>query len=312
MSATHYNQHIARLIVGAMSIDGLLDKSEQQKVAKALKDIGMSELIAEVGAAIESDDGSFDFYEECRNLKVSMGAQAAVLSPDVFKVVSDVVTHDRFVSVQEATYLASLAKRLELSTEQARDIFVSVMKKNRCRLELAGQQIEEILNPALKELLSFEGATELVGELPEDSLEEMLLQAEGNLSASTELSTADVDAALSVLGLRSTASVNEAEEVWKDTIKRLDLPKMAEMGVSYVSAAIERISKINSAYADIREFHDFFADRDKAEKSKEELEKRIERKAEQKSHREHSLAGDLEKSMTGVGTELPEIEDEDR
>ena len=218
----------------------------------------------------------------------------------MFEIIADVITHDRFVSVQEATYLALTAKRLELKIENAQQIFASLMKKNRCRLELAGQEIEEIINPSLKELLSFDGAEDLVGEAPEDSIEELLHQAESDLAAKSSISNEDIEAALAVLGLRSTASPDEAEEVWKETIETLDLPKMANMGVTYVAAAIERISKINTACQTIFEFHEFFKNREKTEQAKEDLEKRIKLGNEPSSRDE--LAGDLEENMTGVGT----------
>ena len=302
MSSANQNKHIARLLAGAMSIDGTMSKDEQKKVAKSLMEMGMSELIADVGAAIENDTGDFDMFQECRDLIESLGSEAESLSPIIFRMIADVVAHDRFVSVEEATYLASLARRFSLSSDTAQEIFKQVMAANRSRLQLAGTQIDEILNPALKELLSFDGADDLVGELPEDSLEELLHKAQETLDSTCSITQEDLDRSLTVLGLGRTASLDDAEEVWKDTINRLDLPKLATLGETYVTAAISRISRIHDAYKTILHFHEFIQAKDQANYEAEQLEKKIER-ASTHSPRDE-LAPSLEDQMTGVGTGL--------
>src|SRR5262249_32334305 len=108
MSSAKQNRSIGRLIVGAMSIDGSLSKAEQEKAARTLQKIGMPELIADVGAAIEELDGSFNMFQECRELNDLMGAHAAELAPLVFRIICDVMSADRFVSLQEATYLSAM------------------------------------------------------------------------------------------------------------------------------------------------------------------------------------------------------------
>lgn len=307
MSSARQNRHIARLIVGAMSIDGSLSRGEQKKVAKNLEEVGMPELIADVGAAIEEDGGNFDMYQECRELLETLGKDAAELAPIMFRMICDVIAHDRFVSAQEATYLASIGRRFKLSAEDSRSIFKQVMAANRSRLEISGDDIDEMINPHLKELLSFEGADELVGELPENSMDEMLHQAKETLASETSITVEEVERSLAVLGLDRTSTLDSAEEVWTETIENLNLPKMAGLGETYVTAAINRIARINDAYKTILHFHEHLEAKDHAKQDVENLERQIER-ANQPSSRDE-LSGDLESQMTGVGTDLPPEED---
>ena len=84
MSSASENRSIARLIVGAMTIDGSLDKHEREKVARTLDLIGMGELIAYVGAAIDEDDGTFNLYKECKALIDSLGSDATEMANAYF------------------------------------------------------------------------------------------------------------------------------------------------------------------------------------------------------------------------------------
>lgn len=242
MSSAIQNRSIARLIVGAMSIDGQLDKKERQKVAAVLETLGMAELIADVGAAIEEDPGDFNMFAECDELLASLGSIADDVAPLIFRIVADVVASDRFVSAQEATYLGALAKKLRLSSDSAQAIFKQVMADRHGRLEISGKSVNENFNPYLKDLLSFAGADFLVGRHYED-IEEHPPEA-----PLEELSQEEIDRAYAVLGLADTAGMREAEKVWRETIDHLDLPKMAELGETFVSAAINRITRINEAY----------------------------------------------------------------
>ena len=254
MSSTRQNRHIARLIVGAMSIDGSLDQKESEKVAQTLQKIGMGELIADVGAAIDDYDDSFNMYEECKKLVETLGTEAKQLAPVIFRMVVDVVASDRFVSANEATYLSAMARRLGLTAETAQQIFKEVMTERRGRLEIAASSVDEILNPHLKQLLSFKGAEDLVGQAGENSIHEMMHKAsEGE--EGIKISVEDLERALTVLGLKSNATLENAEEVWRETIENLDLPKMLDSGETFVSAAIARIGKINDAYRTILQFH---------------------------------------------------------
>lgn len=307
MSSAKQNQYIARLIVGAMSIDGSLSKSEQQKVAKTLEMLGMSELIAYVGVAIDEDQGDFNMYEECKNLVESLGSDATELAPLVFRMIADVIASDRFVSSQEALYLSAVARRLKLSTEQSQTMLKQVMAERRGRLEVAGKDIDEFINPQLKKLLSFTGAEELVGEVAEDSLEEMLYQAKDAMAKGSEYSTDDVERALAVLGLYRGANLDEAEKIWKDTIDTLNLPKMANLGETFVTAAINRITRINDAYKTILHFHEHMDETQKSSNKAERLEKEIER-AKKPSTRD-DLAEDLEEKLTGVGVPKPDVDE---
>ena len=243
MSSAKQNRHIARLIVGAMSIDGTLGKAERQKVAAALEKIGMPELLADVGAAIEDDDGSFDMFQECKEAIASLGPDAPEFAPVIFRIVCDVIAADRFVSSSEATYLSAMAKRLKLGEENAANIFKEVLAARKSRLEVAASGVDENLHPHLKKLLSFKGAEELVGRSTEGSIDEMIYKA-----GDTNVSVDDVSRALTVLGLPSTAHLDDATEVWKETIENLNLPKMANLGETFVSAAINRITRVNEAY----------------------------------------------------------------
>jgi hypothetical protein len=254
MSSAKQNRHIARLIVGAMSIDGSLSKAERQKVAASLEKIGMGELLADVGAAIEDDDGSFNMFQECKDLLASLGHEAPEVAPLIFRIICDVIASDRFVSAQEATYLSAMAKRLELSEDAATSVFKQVLASRRSRLEVAASGVDEALHPHLKKLLSFSGAEELVGRATEGSIDEMINQAQEK-GAEADISVDDVERALTVLGLPSTAHLDDATEVWKETIDNLNLPKMANLGETFVSAAINRITRVNEAYKTILNFH---------------------------------------------------------
>lgn len=307
MSSAKQNQHIARLIVGAMSIDGSLSREEQKKVARSLEQLGMPELIADVGCAIEDDDGQFNLFEECKALLESLGSDADSLAPMTFRMIADVIAHDRFVSAQEATYLASVAKRFKISPELAKKIFKQVLTSHRSRLEVSGKSVDELINPTLKEFLSFDGADDLVGKLSDDSLEERLGRAKETLGTECEFSSEDVDRAMTVLGLTTGASVDEATEVWKETIETLHLPKMANLGESYVTAAISRISRINDAYRTIIRVHEHLESKKKAGNQADILTKQIER-SNTPSNR-NQLSGSLEDKLTGVGTGPKEEEE---
>lgn len=256
MSSAAQNKSIARLIVGAMSIDGHLGKEERRKVAKTLDVIGMGELIADVGAAIEDNDGSFDLYDECKSLKSSLGSGFKELSPLIFRMVCDVLASDRYVSAQEALYLSAMARQLGIGSRMAKQTFKEVMAQRRGRLEKCGQDIDADFNPHLKDLLSFEGAEDLVGEIDEDSVDELAHAADDSFYEGSEITRDDMARSLTILGLGIHATLEDAEAVWKETIETLDLPKMAKLGETFVSAAINRITRINDAYKTILHFHE--------------------------------------------------------
>ena len=256
MGTVRQNQHIARLIVGAMSIDGSLNKTEREKVAQTLAKMGMDELIADVGAAIEDYDGTFNMFQDCRALVESLGSHAKELAPDIFRIVADVIASDRFVSSQEAAYLSGLAKRLQLSPEQAKTALKSVMAERRGRLEVAASGVDEMIHPALKELLSFDGAEDLVGAAQENSIEEMMFQAQEAMREGEKVSFDDVARAMTILGLSTNATLEDAKEVWRDAIENLNLGKLVNMGETFVTSAINRITRINDAFKTILHFHE--------------------------------------------------------
>lgn len=210
----------------------------------------MAELIADVGAAIEDDFGDFNMFQECKDLLVVLGADAKDFTPLVFRIVCDVIASDRFVSAQEATYLSAMAKKLDLSDEKAMTVFKQVLADRNSRLEIAASSVDERIHPHLKKLLSFSGSEDLVGRSTSGSIDEMI-----NNAIDQHISVDDVTRALTVLGLPSTSGLDDATNVWKETIDNLNLPKMANLGETFVSAAINRISRINEAYKTVLNFH---------------------------------------------------------
>lgn len=252
MSSAATNKHIARLIVGAMSIDGELDKAEREKVAASLTKMGMPELIADMGLAIEEDCGDFNLFAEAKTIMDDLGSQAEQLTPAIFRIVCSVVASDRFVSSREASYLCSLGARLQLQTDKSQAIFRSILSENRARLEVAGSGIDEVLNTKLKEFLSFEGAEDLIGAVDEDSLEEMI----HNNADSTKVSHQELKEAMAVLGLKANAKLDDATKVWREAIDNLNLPKMADIGETFVTSALSRLNAVHSAYKKIVAFHE--------------------------------------------------------
>jgi hypothetical protein len=255
MANSQQNKHIARLIVGAMNLDGQLSKKEREKVVKTLTEMGMQEMIADFGAAFDDDLGALNVFQECQDLVSSLGSSIGQAAPLIFRLISEVVASDRFVSSNEAAYLSGIAKRLGLSAENSRGILKEVMAKRRGRLEVSAEGVNAHINPYLKELLSFEGSQDLVGEVESDSLEEMAFQAKQAMAEGANVSFDEMERSLAILGLGSNAKLKDAETVWRETIDGLNLPKMADLGETFVTAAINRISTINEAYKTILKFH---------------------------------------------------------
>lgn len=252
MSIQDRNRSIARLIVGAMSIEGTLGDDERERVAETLRGLGMDALIPEVGLAIEEADGSYNLFEECGVLEENLGHDAKDLVPRVFRIVADVLATDRFVSEQEATYLSAMARKLDLPAEEARRILTEVIHSRRSHIEVAGSSIEESLHPHLKELLSFEGAEEIVGRIEPGSIEALLDDNRGkNLSPA---SANDLHAALGTLGLTDNATLEDATLAWREVLERTNLSKLADAGDSFVASAIDRAGKVNAAYQTVKRF----------------------------------------------------------
>lgn len=245
MSSAKQNIHISRLIVGAMCIDGSLDREERKKVSQILENLGMIELIADVGIALDADEGDFNLFQECDELLVSLGSIATEVAPLIFRIVADVVASDGFVSAHEVTYLSALSRRLGIQSGVASKIFQQVLAHTRGRLEISSKQVDVNINPYLKELLSFPGADFLTGrDYAAEAAAPKTIVTEPEISVSPE----ELVRAFSVLGLEENSSLAQAEEVWRETIMHLDLPKMADLGDTFVSAAINRITRINDAY----------------------------------------------------------------
>lgn len=304
MSSIEQNRHIARLLVGAMSIDGSLDSAEQQKLAKTLSDLGMEELLADVGAAFDEDQSNFNMFKEAKLLRDSLGTEADEYAPVIFQIIAQAVASDRFVSEQEASYLSALARRLRIEPEVSKEIFKTVLTELRSKIEVSGKQIDETLHPHLKELLSFSGAEQIVGQVNEDSLDERLHNAKEKLDSECDFTLADVRSAMEAMGLSPSATYDEAEEYWKNTIKQLNLPQMAALGESFVTAALGRINKIHDAFRIVSKFNAHVETVRRAENDVEIIEGQIKRSRGPSSR--NALAVDLETSLTGVGTAIEE------
>jgi len=299
MNSLEQNRHIARLLVGAMSIDGQLCAEEQAKVAQALTELHMPELIADFGEALEEDSGDFNMFKECKLLVTSLGSQADKAAPLIFRLILEVIASDRFVSAQEASYLSAMAKRFGLPVETTREIFKQVMAERRSRLEISAKDVDEFIHPHLKEILSFDGADELVGAADEETLEDMLENAKAVITENCEYSKDDVERGLAVLGLPASASLEEAEEVWKNAINNVDLKAMADLGETFVTAALNRLAEINDAYKAVFHLHRHVMNKDKAKNEAERLEAKINRESEPSSR--NALAAKVEQELTGVG-----------
>jgi hypothetical protein len=154
-----------------------------------------------------------------------------------------------------------MAKQLGIPPRAAKQTFKEVMAERRGRLEQSGKDIDPDFNPALKDLLSFDGAEDLVGEVDPNAVEELL----HNASEGVDVSKDDMSRSLTILGLGSNATLDDAEAVWQETIDTLDLPKMARLGETFVSAAINRITRINDAYKTILHFHERLEEMRKAQ-----------------------------------------------
>ena len=295
MSKVQENKHIARIIVGAMSIDGELSKEDQQKVISALQSLGMQELISDFGEALETDFGDFDLFQESKGLLAVLGDKAESSAPVIFRLICNVIVSDRFVSVLEASYLSALAKRLKLGIEKSREIFKSVMIQNRARLEVAPRSIDATVHPHLKELLSFEGADEIVGPHSEDSLEELLEAAKKDSSIEISYSPEDAYKALGKLGLSKTASLEEANEVWQEAIKRTDLAAMARLGETFVAATLLRLTEMTEAVQVLKQVREDLELKRQSKIEVERLEKRVERNNQPNSR--DQLAQKLESDL---------------
>lgn len=256
MSSATQNRLIAKLIVGAMAVDNSLDKGSSNKVAQTLLTVGLGELIADIGSVID-DYGSEDInvFQVCKDLQASLGGDAHVLAPLLFRAVVEVVSFDRFVSLNEATYLAAVARRLGIELQQAQGILRQVLSQKRGRIETSGTNIDATISPQLKQFLSFPGADQIAGEVAPDSLAEMVHSAH-QLAAEEERIPHDLfERSMVILGLEGNAKISDAEAVWKETIRNLDLPKMAALGETFVSAAIQRITRVNEAYKTVLHYH---------------------------------------------------------
>jgi tellurite resistance protein len=270
MRSAQENRIIGKILVGAMCIDGTLNKKEREHVAQILTKRGAPELVADVGAALENDFGDLDLFKECRELLEHLGNKASTATPDIFKLVASVVASDRYVSAQEAQYLSALARRLKLSTQQSQTILKGIIEEKRSRLEISGDQVDALIHPHLKELLSFCGADEKVGELSENAIEEHLYEAD--FSGQDKITVEDVEKALTILGLSSSGgSLEEAEEVWKEIMEGIKLGQLAYQGAPFVGAALDRAQKIHGAYQTLLTFEEMRnAEKKKPDTSKEE------------------------------------------
>ena len=113
---------------------------------------------------------------------------------------------------------------------------------------MSGDQIDALIHPHLKELLSFAGSNELVGEIKEDSLEERLYQARKELGKTTSYTKEEIDSALITLGLNSSSTIEDAKEIWLTNLIAISPAKLVHQGPSFVTAGLEKAKLINDAY----------------------------------------------------------------
>jgi hypothetical protein len=263
MRSSRENRIIGKIIVGAMCIDGTLNKKEREHVAHILDKKGASELVAYVGTALDDDAGDLDLFRECRELLELLGNKAPSQAPEIFRLVASVVASDRFVSSEEAQYLSALARRLKLSTERSKSILKEIIEEKRGRLEISGEQVDALIHPHLKELLSFCGADEKVGELAENAIEEQLHHAE--FDDTVNISPEDVEKALVTLGLSTTGgTLEEAEEVWKEKMESVKLGQLAYQGPAFVESALAQAQKVHTAYRTLLDFDTMIKSKRKA------------------------------------------------
>lgn len=265
MRSAQENRIIGRIIVGAMCIDGTLSKKERDHVAHILNKSGAPELVADVGLALENDMGDFDLFKECRDLLECLGSKAKAQAPEIFDLVARIVASDRYVSAEEASYLSAFSRRIKLSTEQSKRILKKIIEEKRGRLEISGEQVDAMIHPHLKELLSFCGAEEVVGELSANSIQERMYDA-SDLFDET-LTMDDVEKALVSLGLSSGGTLEEAEEVWKETMESINLGSLAYQGEAFVGAALERAQKVQNAYSTLVQFDKMLSHKKKQKKN---------------------------------------------
>jgi len=240
---------IARLIVGAATIDGTLNAQERNQLSTTLIEQGFTTVVAEVGAALDDDFGDFDIFKDSRKLLEALGSKASAATPKIFKIIVTTIAGDRFISEQEASFLSALSRRLKLSTHVAGKILKEILDKNKGKLEISGEQVDALIHPHLKELLSFTGSDELVGEIKEDSLEERLFQARKDLANHEIASKEDIDKALITLGLNPSSSIDDAKEAWENSLSAINFSKLIYQGINFVSSALEQAKTINNAYA---------------------------------------------------------------
>ena len=253
MFSNEESKIIARLIVAGVSIDGSLNSKERESLAECILNqtyinSSLNTLVADVGYALDNDFGDFDIFQDSKNLLDKLGSRAVEISPKIFKLVSACVSGDRFISAQEASFLSALSRRLKISTPIAGKILKELIESKRGKIEVGGEQIDALIHPHLKELLSFSGSNELVGEIKEDSLEERIFQASQELSEIKKYSHEEIQNSLSALGLNSTSSIEDAKEIWQKSLASINLLKLSEQGETFVTAALNQAKIINDAY----------------------------------------------------------------
>lgn len=270
MRTLQANKAIATILVGAMGIDGSLSKEERERVAKVLTAMGEVELLPEVGLALDNDFGDFDLFRECKNLLQTPISQSQEEVQKVFKLVASVISTDRFVSQDEASFLSALSRCLKIAPDRAKKILQEVLAARKGRIEISGDNVDALLHPHLKELLSFSGAEDIVGEAPKNSFEEGFYSASSDLS-SGQYSEENIRKALGLLGLNSFSTPEEAEEAWLEIINSTDIKVLAKQGIDYLISTLSALTKASEAYKLIKQYSELRANTT-ISKSKMEIE----------------------------------------
>ncbi len=252
MRTVQANKAIATIIVGAMGIDGSLSKEEREQLAKVLSQLGEQALLPDIGVALDNDFGDFDLFRESKALIQSLGTDSNDELQNVFKLVVSVISTDRFVSQDEASFLSALSRAIKISPDRAKKILQEVLTAKKSRIEISGDSVDAMLHPHLKELLSFSGAEEIVGIAPKDSFEEGFIEA-GEFS-SGDFSEENIRKALKTLGLNSFSTPDEAEEAWLEIVNTADLKVLAKQGIDYLIATLSALTKASEAYKLIKRY----------------------------------------------------------
>ena len=86
--------------------------------------------------------------------------------------------------------------------------------------------------------------------MTEDSIQEMFYNSEGIPNVSHE----QLEKAFLQLGLKPNATMENAKETWRETLAHHNLAQLTDLGETFVTAALSRITTAHEAYKTILAF----------------------------------------------------------